>query len=150
MANPIAVHGFSPRELKNPAACPRPPRTAAYTGVVARGLDKHKARLDEIASFGKDLARRAQRKCELCEESDDLRPHDTEPDQEPSLDTLVLLCSRCREVTGGRDDDARTLRFLEGAVWSEVPVVASVARAMLVRVDASWARDTLELIEPSE
>lgn len=123
-------------------------RVRLYSPGVARGLDRHRARLDAVASFGKDLARRAQRKCELCEESDDLRPHDTEPDEEPSLDTLLLLCQRCREVIGGRKDDARTLRFLEGAVWSEEPLVAATARAMLAHVDADWARNTLEMIEP--
>ncbi len=127
-----------------------PPRigTASILLAVARGLDKHKARLDAVASFGKDLARRAQRKCELCEESDDLRPYDNAPGEEPSLDTLALLCRRCREVVGGRKDDARTLRFLEGAVWSEVEVVATIARAMLAQVDSAWARNTLEMIEP--
>ena len=117
---------------------------------MARGLDKHKAHLDAVAAFGKDLARRAGRKCELCEESDDLRPYETEPDEDPALDTLVLLCSRCREVLGGRKDDPRTLRFLEGAVWSEVAIVATTARTMLVQVDADWARDTLEMLTPAD
>ena len=117
---------------------------------VARGLDKHNARIEAVASFGKDLARRAQRKCELCEESDGLRPYDTDLDSEPSLDTLALLCSRCREVIDGRRDDPRTLRFLEGAVWSEVPLVASLARTMIAQVDADWARNTLELVAPTD
>jgi protein PhnA len=113
---------------------------------MARGYDKHRARLDEIALLGKDLARRAKRKCELCEAGDDLRPHDTAPDSEPGLDALVLLCERCRAVADGRRDDPRTLRFLEGAVWSEVPVVAQLARALLAEVDAGWARDTLDML----
>ncbi|MCG8420364.1 MAG: hypothetical protein MJE77_20720 [Proteobacteria bacterium] len=116
---------------------------------MARGLDKHKARLEAVAAFGKDLARRAGRKCELCEEADDLRPYETDADEEPELETLILLCSRCRQVTAGRKDDPRTLRFLEGAMWSEVDVVAATARAILTRVDANWARDALDLIEQS-
>lgn len=113
---------------------------------MAKGYDKHRARIDAIALLGKDLARRARRKCELCEQADDLRPYDTAPDDEPSLDTLALLCARCRAVADGRRDDPRTLRFLEGSVWSEVEVVAALARTLLAEVDASWARDTLDML----
>ena len=112
---------------------------------MARGYDKHRERLDEIGRLGKNLARRAKRKCELCEATDDLRPHDLDPDSEPTLDTLVLLCERCRAVADGRRDDPRTLRFLEGAVWSEVPAAAGLARTLVAEVDADWARNTLEL-----
>lgn len=113
---------------------------------MAKGYDKHRARQDAVALLGKDLARRARRKCELCEDADDLRPHDTAPSDEPSLQTLALLCSRCRAVATGRRDDPRTMRFLEGSVWSEVEVVAQLARTILADVDASWARDTLDML----
>ncbi len=113
---------------------------------MAKGYQKHKERLDAIAFLGKDLARRARRKCELCDSAEDLRPYDTAPDDEPALETLVLMCSRCREVAEGRRDDPRTLRFLEGAVWSEVTPAAAVARAMIERIDADWARNTLEML----
>lgn len=113
---------------------------------MAKGKEQHEARQQAIAFWGKDLARRAKRKCELCEEGGDLRPLDTAPDREPELDTLALLCERCREVAAGRIDDPRTLRFLEAAVWSEVPAVAQTARTMLERVDAAWARNTLDML----
>ncbi len=116
---------------------------------MARGLDKHRARLDAIQFLGKGLARRAKRKCELCEHGDDLRPYDTAPNDEPSLEALALLCERCRDVADGRKDDARTLRFLEGAVWNETPIVATLARRMLSELDVDWARDTLDLL-PAE
>jgi len=113
---------------------------------MAKGHEKHKARLDAINFHGKDLARRAKRKCELCEEANDLRPYDTKPDDEPELDTLILLCARCRGLADGGDADSRTLRFLEGAVWNEHTHIATVARAVLARVDAQWARDTLDML----
>ena len=34
---------------------------------MAKGLDKHRERLEALALFGKDLTRRAGSKCELCE-----------------------------------------------------------------------------------
>jgi len=113
---------------------------------MAAGRDKHQGHLDAIALQGKDLARRAKRKCELCEENDDQRPYDLDPKAEPSLDTLVLLCQRCRAVADGRTDDPRTLRFLESTVWSEVEPVAGLARTLIARVDADWARQALDLI----
>ena len=117
-----------------------------YAASMARGLEKHQERLQQVSLLGKDLARRAGRRCEWCEESNDLRPYDTAPDQEPELNTLALMCERCREVANGREDDPRTLRFLEGAVWNEVPAVSNTAKQALQKIDAEWARSTLEML----
>ena len=119
--------------------------TLAVWCSVAKGYDKHQERLAAINLCGKDLARRAKRKCELCEANDDPRPYDTDADAEPSLDTLVLLCQRCRSVADGAKADARELRFLETAVWHELSHVGELARKMLARVDADWARATLDM-----
>jgi hypothetical protein len=113
---------------------------------MAKGKAKHQARLDAIGRLGKDLARRADKKCELCEGKGDLRPYDTAPDEEPSLDTVALLCERCRAVADGRDDPPETLRFLENAIWSPYPPVARTAQDILRRVDADWARAALEML----
>tara|TARA_R110002096_G_scaffold435826_2_gene663655 strand:+ start:204573 stop:204917 length:345 start_codon:yes stop_codon:yes gene_type:complete len=113
---------------------------------MAKGREKHQARLDAISFQGKDLARRAKRKCEFCEGSGDLRAFDGDEDAEPSLETLVLACERCRAVLGGRKDDERTLRFLETAIWNEEPVIARLAKQMLGSVDADWARGALEMV----
>lgn len=111
---------------------------------MARGLDKHRERQDAIAFWGKDLARRAGRTCELCDGTGDLRPFDVDPEEEPGLQTLALICERCRDVLAGTDADPRTLRFLETAIWSELPPVAELARRMLARIDEPWAREALE------
>jgi len=113
---------------------------------VARGKEQHQARLDAIQLCGKDLARRAKRKCELCEESGELRPWDSDPDVEPSLETLALLCERCRGLADGGSGDPRTMRFLEQSVWSEEPVVKALAHRVLLTVDADWARDTIDML----
>ena len=114
---------------------------------MAKGYDKYHERLEAVALLGKDLARRAKRKCEWCEEKDDLRPYDTAPDDEPSLDALVLFCQRCRAVADGRKDDPRTLRFLEGAIWHELPAISEMAKGLVRELDADWARATLEMME---
>lgn len=115
---------------------------------MAKSLGRHQERLAAVALLGKDLARRAERRCEWCGDKDDLRPYDHAPDREPSLETLALLCARCREVVkgGGAGCDPRALRFLEGAVWSEVPAVREPAIRVLraLAAEAPWARDALE------
>jgi protein PhnA len=114
---------------------------------MARGYDKHQAREQAVNLLGKDLARRAKRRCELCEESESLRPWDSCPTEEPSLETLLLLCERCQSLASGAAvGDPRTLRFLEGAVWNEEALIAATAKDLLTRIDAEWARDTLELL----
>jgi hypothetical protein len=113
---------------------------------MARSLDRHQARVAEIGRLGKNLARRATRRCEWCEDRDELRTFDAAPNSEPTLETLALLCARCREVAGGRSDDPRTLRFLEGAVWSEVPAVRDPAIAVVKTLDCAWAREALETL----
>lgn len=114
--------------------------------MASKGREKHEARQAEVAAFGKELARRARSRCELCEGREGVRTQDTEPEQAPSLGTLLLLCDRCRALLAGEAQDPRTLRFLETAVWSEVPVVKDVARKLLDRVDADWARETRGLL----
>ncbi|MFT7623230.1 MAG: protein PhnA [Myxococcota bacterium] len=113
---------------------------------MARGLDKHNERRDAVGFLGKELARRARSKCEFCEEPGALLPLDTAPEDEPTLETLALACERCRSVAGGAAADARTLRFLEGAVWHAVPAVSETARRLIREVDADWARDTVDLL----
>ncbi len=113
---------------------------------MAKGREKHQARLDAISLQGKDLARRAKRTCEFCEGRGDLRAVDGDENAEPSLETLALACERCRAVLDGRKDDERTLRFLETAIWNEEPVVARLAKQMLASVDADWARAALEMV----
>ncbi|RME70858.1 MAG: hypothetical protein D6776_11050 [Planctomycetota bacterium] len=116
---------------------------------MAKGYEAHRERLEAIARLGKPLARRAGRRCEWCEaeaggEHGDLRPYDHVPDAEPSLDTLALLCARCRGLIEGERADPRALRFLEGAIWHEVAAVREPAVALLRTLDADWAREALE------
>lgn len=113
---------------------------------MAKGRQKHQARLDAIQLQGKDLARRAKRKCEFCEGDNDLRIFDGDADAEPALETLVLACARCRGALEGQKEDERTMRFLETAIWNEEPVIARLAKEMLGRVDADWARAAMDMV----
>lgn len=114
---------------------------------MAKGYDEHLERQAAIGRLGKNLARRAGRRCEWCEGKDDLRPYDHQPKQEPSEETLALLCADCRELCAGDERDPQSVRFLEGAIWSEIPAIREPALAQLRRLDAEWAREALSVWE---
>ncbi len=113
---------------------------------MVKGFEKHQERLRAIESYGKELARRAARRCELCKENNEPRAWDSAKDEEPSLETLILLCIRCRNFADGKTPDERTLRFLEEAVWNEHPHVAGLAKSLLARVDTDWARRVMDML----
>ena len=114
---------------------------------MAKGRERIEARRQSIALLGKSLARRASRRCELCDATESLHPYDLAPKEEPSLETLLLLCPRCQRLVDGENQDPRTLRFLEGTIWSEVEPISSASKTVLRTIDSEWARETLEMVE---
>lgn len=103
-----------------------------------------------LSSFGKDLARRAKSRCELCGESGvKLVIHEVEPvPKEPDIESCIMICERCDEQI--REErkfkPGEHWRVLAETVWSEVPAV-QVAAVRLLRRQAdtqAWARETLE------
>ncbi|HBN08352.1 MAG TPA: hypothetical protein DD435_06815 [Cyanobacteria bacterium UBA8530] len=111
---------------------------------MAKGFNQNKERQESIFSFGKQLGKRAAFKCEWCESKEDLKPFDLRPAEEPSLETLALLCARCRGLSDARRLDANSLRPLAGALWHEVPAVAEGAARILARLDEDWARNAID------
>lgn len=122
---------------------------------MATRLDRHQARVDALNQLGRGLARRAHSKCELCGAGSDdgygaLRPFEVPPTLEegPELDRCALLCERCAGVVGGgRPGDGSTLRFLESAMWSELPAAQVCAVRLLRRLrddGVAWAEAALD------
>ena len=66
---------------------------------MAKGREEHDARTARLQSFGKDLARRAKSKCELCEKAGEkLRIFEVPPEpRDPDRERCLLLCGRCYE-----------------------------------------------------
>ncbi len=100
-------------------------------------------------ALGKDLARRARSRCELCEQARSLQVLPVPPPDEADLDAAILACEPCREwAGGGRIVEPSELRFLETAAWSEIAPVQIVAVRLLRRLveegDAPWAADVLD------
>lgn len=123
---------------------------------MAKGHAEHQARLAELNSFGKDLARRAKSKCELCEVAGEkLSIVELPPEpRDPDYDRCVLLCDRCAEAVSNpsRFEAGDHWRCLAQTVWSEVPAVQALALRLLRRQEQTqvWARETLESVFDDE
>ena len=111
---------------------------------MAKGYQGNKERLEEISSFGKAIGKRAGFKCEWCESKDDLRVWDYKPDSPPNMETLALLCQRCREWAAGRKASPDELRSIRNAIWSNIPSVAEGAARVLVQCKEPWAIEAIE------
>ena len=112
---------------------------------MAKGYEANKERQALVASFGKELGRRASFVCEWCGGKGDLRPQETDPATEPEAANLLFLCADCRDLYHGADRDPNQLRHMEGVLWSSEPVVAREAARTLRRLGAEWAEETIEL-----
>jgi len=111
---------------------------------MAKGYQTNKERLSDISSFGKDIGKRAAFKCEWCESKDDLRIWDYRPDEQPGMESLALLCQRCRGWADGRKPGPNELHSIRNALWSNIPAVAEGAAIVLAKCKEPWIREAIE------
>ena len=111
---------------------------------MVKGYQANKERLKEVSNFGKTIGKRAGFKCEWCESKEDLRVWDYQPDLPPAMETLALLCQRCRDWADGRKADPKELRSIRSALWSNVPAVAESAAGVLAQCKEPWVREAIE------
>ena len=115
---------------------------------MAKGLDKHRQRLDALNAFGKDLARRAKSQCEMCGASGTkLHIHEVPPvSSEPEFEHCILLCDSCKQqIDNPKQRQPDHWRCLNSAIWSEVPAVQVMAVSMLHALsDQPWAAELQE------
>jgi protein PhnA len=111
---------------------------------MAKGYQANKERIEETGSFGKAIGKRAGFKCEWCESKDGLRVWDYQPDMPPGMETLALLCQRCRDWGEGRKADPNELRSIRNALWSDVPAVAEGAARVMAGCRETWVREAIE------
>lgn len=108
---------------------------------MARGRDVHQARLAATAALGRNLARRARNRCELCSEKTSLAVVEVLPlPEEPDEEQAVIVCKRCAGLMAGKSADSGSIRFLEESVWSEQPP-AQITAVRLVRGLAEGGED---------
>ncbi len=111
---------------------------------MAKGYQANRERLEELSACGKAVGKRAGFKCEWCGSKEDLRLWDYQPEHEPVIDTLALLCGSCRELAAGRKADLNELRSIRNALWSDIPAVAEGAARVLAQCKDGWVREAIE------
>ena len=117
---------------------------------MAKGFETHQARVQELNRLGKDLARRAKSKCEVCEAAGvSLKAYEVPPEpKEPELDRTILVCATCESaLTNPKTQfQPEEWRSLANTIWTETPAAQVVIVRLLKRLadDAAWARETLD------
>ncbi|WP_422449756.1 MULTISPECIES: phnA protein [unclassified Endozoicomonas] len=116
---------------------------------MAKGLLKHQERQSALSMLGKDLARRAKSKCELCEASGvPLSIHEVEPvPGEPDHDHCLMLCETCKtQLEQPKRLEPNHWRCLTKSIWSQIPAVQVVSLRLLRKLSErqDWAIEALE------
>lgn len=111
---------------------------------MAKGYQAHKQHQQDISLLGKTLSKRAAFTCEWCGSKDELRTWEYRPEHEPVLETLALLCRRCRDLASGAKAEPNELRSIRTALWSDIPAVCEGAARVLARCKEDWIRDAIE------
>jgi len=116
---------------------------------MTTGLQRHLDRKADLAALGRALARRAHSSCELCGAREtSLSAAEVDPlPESPHLNHVALLCATCSGAIEGGCMHESESRFLEVAVWSELPPVQVLAVRLTRRLAAegvSWAAPLLD------
>lgn len=116
---------------------------------MAKGYDQNQERKNIVSGFGKDLARRAKSKCELCEaQGVKLNIYELPPVKaEPDFDRCIFLCDSCIDILHNlKKVEESRVRFLMTAIWSETSIVQATALYMVRQLSERfpWAADLVE------
>jgi len=118
---------------------------------MSKASEKHKARLSELNSFGKDLARRSKSHCELCDANGmKLVIHEVPPvAKEPDFEHCIFICENCQgQIDKPKSIDISHWHCLHSSIWSEVPAVQvmAVLMAQRIREKADFAEELLDQV----
>lgn len=122
---------------------------------MAKGLLKHQERQAALSLLGKNLARRAKSKCEICEASGvPLSIYEVAPvPSEPDYDYCLMLCETCKtQLENPKRVEPNHWRCLTKSIWSQLPAAQVVSLRQLRKLSEKqdWAIEALEhaYIEP--
>lgn len=91
-----------------------------------------------------DLIIRANNKCELCSETENLEAKDVGPTPDGTADQSILLCVTCRAPESA---DEHHWRCLSDSMWTPVAAVQVMAwRQLSALNEQAWARDLLDML----
>lgn len=113
---------------------------------MSKGQEKHQKRNNELMMLGKELARRAHSKCELCRSTGvSLHAYEVPPVPDiPVIDKTIFICSECyQQIENPKKMEANHWHCLSSAVWSTTPAVQVVAVRLLQQLmhQEGWAGD---------
>ncbi|MEM1296836.1 MAG: phnA protein [Verrucomicrobiota bacterium] len=117
---------------------------------MAKGFQEHQERVNALNLLGKELARRAKSKCEVCEAAGvPLRAFEVPPEpKEPDLDHCAFVCETCFNALSNPKQKliANEWRTLGNTIWGEVESVQVCVVRLLRRIaeDAAWAQEILD------
>jgi len=120
---------------------------------MSKGYEANAERVLALQMLGKDLARRAKSRCELCGTGGvPLAQFEVAPvPDQPDFERTALLCEECRSVLGRPEKlQGQHWRCLVDVLWGELPVTQVLALRMLERLAVSehWAREALDPFDP--
>lgn len=115
---------------------------------MAKRLEKHQQRLDNLNRFGKELARRCSSSCELCAATGTkLQIHEVPPvPSEPEFEHCILICEQCKQhIDKPKNSESNHWRCLSSSAWSENPAIQVMAVILLKQMGKEiWAQELLE------
>lgn len=96
----------------------------------------------------KELAKRSQGNCELCQAPAEQVLEVTPSQHAGRMEDYVHVCATCfDQATGKTDMDANHWRCLNDSMWSEVQAVQVLAWRMLQRIkQEGWPQDLLDML----
>lgn len=91
------------------------------------------------------LTNRAQSKCELCGNTENLKVYELPPVTKADESSALLACSTCTDqITNPDSMDANHWRCLNESMWSEhKPVQIAAWRALSLLKNEAWAQDLI-------
>ena len=95
-----------------------------------------------------ELQQRSDNKCELCGAENSLQVYEVPPQDSPTADNTIMICSKClAQIEKKEEPDSNHWKVLSETMWSEVPGVQVMAWRMLNRLrHESWAADNLDML----
>lgn len=99
-------------------------------------------------SLERELSKRADGKCELCQNEEHLQLHTLAPRKDQSLKETLTACKTCVDQIENPDStDANHWRCLNDSMWSEHQAVQVTAWRMLSRLrKEGWPQDLLDMM----
>jgi len=99
-------------------------------------------------SLERELKKRSNSVCELCENDENLQVYVVPPSKDESLENSLMACKTCLEqIENPEATDANHWRCLNDSMWSEHKPVQVVAWRMLSRLrKEGWPQDLLDMM----